>query len=155
MIGELLIKRKAKIIESWVRAIIEKYPPETAKFLTAQKNRFSNPVGYIIADSAEKIYNELISGNDINKIKQYLNEFIKIRAVQDLLPSEAVEFIYSLKNAIRIELHEEIKDNMIEEELVIIESKIDQIVLAAFDLYMEAREKVFQIHLNEIKSRLI
>ncbi|MEJ2506824.1 MAG: hypothetical protein P8Y81_11250 [Ignavibacteriaceae bacterium] len=33
-----------------------------------------------------------------------------------------------------------------------LESTIDRIALIAFDLYMEAKEKVFKIRVNEIKA---
>jgi len=153
MIKELIINKKSAIINNWIQSIYETYPSETSNFLRDQKNRFSNPVGHAIADCAEKILNQLIEDFDIQKIKVVLQDLIKIRAVQDFLPSQAVAFIFLLKNSILSELKAEIKNEDIFREFLLIASQIDITAMAAFDTYMEAREKLFQIRLNEIKSR--
>jgi len=154
MIKELLIRNKISIVDKWIQFIIETYPLATSNFLKSQKDQFSNPVGHIISDSAGKIFTEIVNGRNIDKIKLLLKDIIKIRAVQDFLPSDAVGFIFSLKKVIRDEIEQEIKEEKNLNELVIIESFIDKIALVAFNLYMDAREKVFQIRVNEIKLKL-
>jgi hypothetical protein len=153
MIKELILEKKSTIVNNWIQSIYETYPSETSNFLRDQKNRFSNPVGHAIADCAEKILDVLIESFDIQKIKIVLQELIKIRAVQDFSPSHAVGFIFLLKNSILSQLKDKIENDNICEEYLLIESQIDGITMAAFDTYMEAREKLFQIHINEIKSR--
>lgn len=154
MIDKLLIKHRSSIIDSWIRSIYSDYPPETSNFLNLQKNRFSNPVGYIIKDSAEKIYDELIGGNEIEKIKSYLEDIIKIKAVQDFTPSQAVGFVFSLKGAVYREIEQYLVINEICEELIRFESAVDQIALAAFDLYTASREKIYNIRINEMRAQL-
>ncbi len=151
MIKELLLQKKIAIVGNWIQSIIETYPSGSSNFLRLQKDRFSNPVGHIISNSAGKIFDELVNGQNIDRIKLLLNDIIKIRAVQDFSPSQAVGFIFSLKKAISDEIEQEIKDEKIFNEFVIIESFIDEVALAAFDLYMDAREKVFQIRVSEVK----
>ncbi len=153
MIRELIKNKKSVIIDNWIRSIYETYPLETSNFLRDQKNRFSNPVGHAIADSAEKIMNVLIEGFDLQKIKILLQDLIKIRAVQDFLPSQAVAFIFLLKSSILSVLKTEIKNENIIEEFLTFELQIDSAAMAAFDVYMEAREKIFQIRINELKSK--
>ena len=153
MIKELLIKKKSSIVDRWIKSIYETYPPESFKFLNLQKDRFSNPVGFIISGNAERIFDEFINNNDYEKIKLSLKEIIKIRAVQDFSPAQATGFILTLKEAIYGELEHEIKNEKTYDEYIQIESGIDRIALVAFDLYVEAREKIFQIRVNEIKSK--
>ena len=154
MLKDLLIKKKSSIIDSWTQLIIETYPSRTSNFLKSQKDRFSNPVGYTISNSAEKIFEEIINSRDIERTKSLLNDIIKIRAVQDFSPSEAVGFIFSLKKVLRKELGLEVIQGKILTELFEVESYIDDIALIAFSLFIDAREKIFNIRLSEIKSQL-
>ena len=154
MLKDLLIKKKSSIINNWVQLIIETYPSKTSGFLKSQKDRFSNPVGYTISNSAEKIFEEIINQNDIEKLKASLTDLIKIRAVQNFSPSEATGFIFSLKNVIRKELEQEVIEGKVLSELNELESFIDDTALTAFDVYMDAKEKLFKIRINEIKAQL-
>jgi len=153
MINELLNNKKSTIARNWIELIINSYPAEAANFLKLKKNQFSNPIGYTITANAEKILDELINECDFDKIKLLLDEIIKIRAVQSFTPSQALCFILDLKKAIREELKTELTEKTISDELLNFELLIDQIMLIGFDLYMESREKVFKIRVNELKSK--
>ena len=154
MIRKLILQKKNVIIRTWIQSIIDTYPVETSSFLREQKNQFSNPVGHIISDTADKIFDAIIYGNQNLEIKILLNDIIKVRAVQNFLPSQAAGFILSLKVIIRDELSPEIKDEKLFDEFWEIESEIDKVALIAFDLFMEAREKIFQLRINEIKNNI-
>jgi hypothetical protein len=154
MIKEILRQKKDIIVSKWIQSIIDTYPVETSSFLRQQKNRFSNPVGHIIVDTAEKIFEAVLNGNQTLEIKILLNDIIKVRAVQDFLPSHAAGFILSLKQIIHDELKEGIKDENMFNEFLEILSKIDKVTLIAFDLFMEAKEKIFQIRMNEMKNNI-
>jgi hypothetical protein len=155
MLKDLLVKKKSSIINDWIQLIIESYPSRTSGFLKSQKDRFSNPVGYTISNSAEKIFEDIIGQNDIEKLKTSLTDLIKIRAVQNFSPSQATGFIFSLKNVIRKELEQEVIEEEVLSELIDFESYIDDVGLTAFDVYMDAREKLFKIRINELKSQVV
>ncbi len=155
MLKELLSNKKSVIIDKWIRSIVDSYPLETSKFLRQQKNRFSNPVGYSITGSAENLFDGLLEVFDAENIKDAISDLIKIRAVQEFSPSQAIGFIFYLKKIIREVLGAEISRENILEELMEIESRIDRISLIAFDMYMEAREKIFQIRMKEFKARML
>ena len=154
MLRDLLVNKRSSIINNWIQLIVETYPSKTSSFLKSQKDRFSNPVGYSISSNAEKIFDEIIKGRDIEIVKNSLNDLIKIRAVQNFSPSQAVGFIFSLKKVIRKEFEQEVIEGNAKSELIDIEEYIDDIALIAFDLYMDAREKLFNIRISEIKSQL-
>jgi hypothetical protein len=154
MLKDLLTSKKSSIVDNWVQLIVETYPSKTSSFLKSQKDRFSNPVGYTISDSAGKIFEGIINQNDIEKVKASLFDLIKIRAVQNFSPSEATGFIFFLKDVIRKELEQEVIEGNVLSELIDIESYIDNVGLAAFDVYMDAREKLFNIRISEVKSQL-
>ena len=154
MLRDLLVNKRSSIINNWIQLIVETYPSKTSSFLKSQKDRFSNPVGYSISSNAEKIFDEIIKGRDIEIVKNSLNDLIKIRAVQNFSPSQAVGFIFSLKKVICKEFEQEVIEGNAKSELIDIEEYIDDIALIAFDLYMDAREKLFNIRISEIKSQL-
>jgi hypothetical protein len=155
MFNKLIADKRKVIIENWVKLIFDTYPAQTSKFFSTENNRFGNPVGYTITTAADEIFDALLSDSDLWKIKTLLVDIIKIRAVQDFTPSQAVGFMLLLKNVIRDEFKEELSDVNFSREILKLESRIDIGVLTAFDLYQECREKLYQIHINEIKSNTL
>jgi len=152
VLEHLLPQKRAAILERWFQLILETYPADTSRFLKQQKDRFVNPVGYTISQEIETLYEELLHGMNCDKLTACLDNIIRIRSVQDFSPSQAVAFIFLLKQAIREELASEIVENQAYEELLKFESKIDKLVLFALDIYMKCREKVYEIRVNEVKA---
>jgi hypothetical protein len=148
----LLLKKKSAILKRWFNMILEGYPSDTSNFLKKQKNRFSNPVGYIISEGIEGLFEGILQGFDSDKVSTFLDSIIRIKAVQDFSPSQAISFIFLLKTVIRQELKDEIKDDGISEELLALESQIDGLALLSFDIYMKRREKIYELKTNEVKN---
>lgn len=139
-------------MERWFQLILGTYPADTSRFLKQEKDRFTNPVGYTISRETETLYDELLQEMNPDKLAACLDNIIRIRVVQDFSPSQTIAFIFLLKKAIREELASEIAENRVLEELLKFESKIDKLVLLAFDIYMKCREKVFEIRVSEVKA---
>ena len=154
MLCELLLKNKSSIVRKWIKLILDSYSIESSKFFDREKNQFSNPVGSTISTNAESIFDEICGGRDFEKITLLLTDFIKIRAIQDFTPSEAVGFVFLLKEVIREELSKELNQEKMSDEMVKLEFVIDKTALIAFDLYMQSREKVFQIRMSEANYKL-
>jgi RsbT co-antagonist protein rsbRD N-terminal domain len=155
MIKEKILQKKDVIVRNWIQTIFDTYPAETSDFLGKQKNQFSNPVGHIISETAESLFEAIINGSQALEIKILLNDLIKVRAVQNFLPSQAAGFIFPLRNIIREQVNTDLNDEKSFEEFWIIESEIDSAALIAFDLFLEAREKIFQLRINDIKNRVV
>ncbi len=150
-LNELLRERKASILEKWFDVFIESYPPDTATFLRDQKNRFANPVGSSVSKCMENILGELMGEMNAENVCQFLDETVRIRAVQDFTPAQAVYFIFLLKKVIREAAAEEIELNNLYKELLELENRIDDLACAAFDIYMKCREKLYEIKANEAR----
>lgn len=133
--------------------ILETYPPDTSRFLKQEKNQFANPAGNTILLEIENIYEAILHGIDSEKLSLFLGRIIKIRAIQDFYPSQAIVFIFLLKKAIKNELEDDIRENRLFEDLLKFEEKIDKLAMIAFDIYMQCRENIYQIRVNEIKNR--
>ncbi len=153
-LGDLLLEKRAAILERWLHLIFESYPPETSRFLKKEKDRFDNPVAYQFRQGIEGIYEALLHGMGRDKVSSVLDRIISIRAIQDFSPSGAIAFIFLLKKVIREKLKREIRENGISNELLELESRIDGLALLSFDVYMKRREKLYELRVNEVKQRV-
>ena len=152
-LATLLSQKKAAILGRWLTMIYESYPPETAIFLRKEKNRFDNPAGYRISEGLEGLYGALLQEMERDQVLTCLDEIIRIRALQNFTPSQALAFIFLLKNVIRQELAEEIQKENLAAELLDLESRIDGLALLGFDVYTKRREKIYEIKADEAKRR--
>ena len=149
-----LAQKKSAILGRWLTMIYESYPPETAIFLRKEKNRFDNPMGYRISEGLEGLYGALLQEMERDQILAWLDEIIRIRALQDFAPSQALAFIFLLKNVIRQELAEEIQTENLAAEVLELESRIDGLALLGFDVYVKRREKLHEIRTGEVTARI-
>ena len=153
-LNDLLKKKKAIIIKEWFNIVINTYPLDTSRFLKKQKDPFANPVGNKISHGLGPLFDELIMEMDPNTITTFLDPIIRIRAVQVMFsPSQAVAFIFSLKEAVRTNLKKELLDNKILNELLLFESKIDELGLIAFDIFVKCREQIYKFKAYEERNR--
>ncbi len=150
----LLAERKSSLADRWLQRLFESYPPETTVFLKKEKNRFDNPVGHQTAEGLKRILAALVQEKDRDQVLAALDEVISIRALQNFSPSQALAFIFLLKNVIREELAPELKDGQFSQDLQELESRIDGLALLGFDVYTQRREKLYEIRVTEIKQRV-
>ena len=151
-LNNLLAQRKTSIVKKWFAATIETYPPDTAQFLKSQKDPFANPVGKTISKGLEGLFNEFLKEMDYEIIISFLDPIIRIRAIQNFSPAQAVSFIFLLKKAIRENIKKEVSEEQLFNELLLFESKIDQLAMIAFNLYMQCKEKIYDLKANEMRN---
>jgi hypothetical protein len=152
-LDKLLENKRSVIEKKWFELTAKSYAPDTAEFLQKQSDPFANPVGGALRSGLKVMLDHLIHGMDRETIISHLDPAIRIRAAQNFTPSQATAFILSLKQILREILAKELRDSRIASEFVVLESKIDQLCLMAFDIYMQCREKIYEISANETKNR--
>ncbi len=153
-LANLLSQKRTEILRRWFDILLETYPPETSTFLRKQKDRFTNPVGATIFEGLSGLFDELLKEGKPEKLSPFLDNIIRIRAIQDFSPSDAVSFILPLKGVIREELGNEIfRNGDIAQEFVALESRIDALVLLSFDIFVKCREKLSELKADEVKRR--
>jgi hypothetical protein len=151
-LGNILSQNQKAILKRWFDLILETYPADTGTMMRKDKNQFTNPVGSTISREIEILFKNLCEGGQEEKFQASLESILKIRSVQDFTPSKAVGFVFLLKRAIRETLGNEIyKESVIDEWLKFL-SRIDELALQAFDIYMDCREKICEIRISQAKA---
>ncbi|OGW35882.1 MAG: hypothetical protein A2010_16960 [Nitrospirae bacterium GWD2_57_9] len=149
-----LMARKSAILKKWFDAVAETYPDNTSSFLKKQKAQFTNPVGYTLSEGLEGLFDALLKGMIPDTVKVFLDSIIRIRAIQDFTPSESLSFIFLLKKIARQELGNEevLQQPGMNDELTAFDSSIDELALYSFDIYMNCREKIYELKANEARN---
>ena len=154
-LDKLIFEKRSTLIKKWRDLIFESYPIDGQRFLKKEKNRFSNPVGQIIAEDVEILFDAITTGNNKEKIPSSLDNIIRIRAVQDFKPSQAVGFVLQLKNLIRAAVAKGCPDVAgLQDELAVLEDRIENVALLAFDIYSQCRQKIYEIRVHEVKNQV-
>lgn len=150
--GILKSRRKA-IVDRWMDLVLQAYPEDAARFMKSERDPFGNPVGRITREALEAVFEGLLTDRAIEEMRGSLDEILRLRAVQDMPPSRAVGFVFLLKRAIREELGEVVADRAPSADLTALHSRIDRLGLAAFDLFVQCREKIYDLRAREIRRR--
>lgn len=145
-----LAPHKAAIVKKWNKRVLANYPKETARFLDSQKDPFQNPVGRHNLQSLQSLVDLLGGDPDPEALRKALDPIIRIRAIQDFKPSKAVGFVFDLKILLR-DIRPEIKIDAHQWQLL--DRRIEEMALAAFDLFMECREKIYDLKADDIRER--
>jgi len=151
-LGNLLSRNEAAILKRWFDLILETYPADTATLMRKDKDQFTNPVGSTFSREIEFLFKKLCEGGQDEKCQASLDSILKIRSVQDFSPSNAVGFVFLLKRAIGETLKNDICKEAMMEEWLKFQSSIDDLALQAFDAYMECREKICEIRINQVRT---
>lgn len=150
---DLVAKHRKQIVKRWFDTILDTYPEETARFVRSEKNPFLNPVGSAIKEGIDGIIDWLVSADkDQEGINSFLDRIIRIRAVQEFKPSEALRFIADLKSIFREVLSTagEVTEDI---SLHVFDQTVDNLLLQALDIYSECREKIFELRVQEVRNR--
>lgn len=150
-LGDRLREKRSAIADRWIGDTLNTYSKDASAAFGRQKNPFANPVGHALRVGLNAAVEDLVEGKEPDEICPHLDEIIKMRAVQEFTPSQALAFVFSLKEAIGAELGKALGEPSAAGELARLDRRIDRIGLLAFDRYVASREKVYQLRVNEMK----
>jgi len=148
-LDEALMARRTAVLDRWLQAVLATYPEETARFLTGVGDPFSNPVGHTLREGLGKLLDALAADRTGDDLAAALDGIVRIRAVQEFSPPAAVGFVFALRPILREELA---GAGIAAAGHAALEAGVDRMALAAFDVYMQCREKIFEIRVREIRE---
>jgi len=151
MLLELMQRNADEIVGRWLEDGISTYAPEAVPALTRQRDRFANPLGHSLRVGTRAIFDALVRHGDDDAMRSALDEIVRMRAVQQLSPSEALGFLFRLKDHLRAELGSELEYPGVRRQLTEMDRRIDEVALVAFDLYVDYRERLAEVRISEIK----
>lgn len=130
-----------EILDRWIDKLADSQPQHAVALRTPWPDPFRNPVGYAIRKSLAQLWEELQGNMNPEAIDSALDTVLRIRAVQDISPSEAVGFVIQLRSILR--------EAPATFDLTLLENRIDQLMLAAFDKYTQCRDQIRAVRLHE------
>lgn len=151
---ELLQKKKDAIQQRWCDDALATYSKDATVAFRRQKDAFANPVGHALRIGTQGVFEALLDGAAEDEIRGHLEGMVKIRAVQQFSASEGLSFLFGLKKIVRAELGVKRNDSQFADELAKFDDQIDRIALLAFDVFVECRQQVSELRINEIKRRV-
>ena len=147
---EALKKKKKTILSTWVERTLDTYI--SSGFFKRSTDKFANPVGANVREGLTSLYNLIIDGADPQKYTEPLDQVIRIRAVQDFTPAQAVAPILELKWVVKQVFSADKSYRELLPELDSFDCDVDRAALAAFDMYMECRDRLHRARIRELKS---
>jgi hypothetical protein len=151
-LNDLLHENRSAIVNLWFEMVVGTYHEETRGPLRRQNAPFTNPVGFNTAQGLEGLFDGLVKGVMPSETSRFLDAIVRIRAVQEFAPSEALRFIIQLKDVVRKVLADALRDPSTAGQLAAFEAAVDDLALFSFDLYMQCREKIYDIKAKEARS---
>ena len=150
----ILVQKKDAIIKSWIDMVVSSYAPDTAQFIRSRKDRFANPIGSSITTGLTGLFEQLLDSPEEAKVRKFLDPIIRIRAIQNFTPSQSTAFVLVIKKIVRDNLKKELADQRTASAIAAFEANVDAICLLAFDIYMECREKIYELKTNTERDKI-
>ncbi len=132
------------ILQRWIERTLKSYPDGMAGFLGEEQDPFRNPVGHTLRENLATLLHELMGTMERERVTPALDALVRMRAVQNFSPAEAVRFVFGLRQAV-FEVSGAVPDSLA--------TRIDELALMAFDQYMSCREQIFELRAKEMRRR--
>lgn len=148
-------EHKAALMETWFDALLKNYSPEAARIFKREKDPFANPVGYNIHLGMEEVLDWFSQKEKETDIKVSLDKVVRILAIQDFTPAQAVSFLFILKEITKKRINNYFKSgDLMWKNWLDFDADVDNLMLMAMDIYTECREKLYQIKVDEANKRV-
>lgn len=150
---DIVSTKKKAIVDQWYQRILATYPDPAARFLQQVDDAFANPVGHTIYQALDRLVEGFIQGDTSPEaMGAPLDAIIRIRAIQEFPPSEALAFIFQGKRIFKAVLAPEIQAGEADWEPLY--AWLDSLALSGFDIYMQCRQQVYDLKVKEVKNRV-
>ena len=138
--------RRAGILKAW-RPLLASGPQASCPSASCQTGRFTAPVASLAGECANDVLSWLMAGRPSEEAPASLDDWGRLRAVQEGSPSRALRPIFDLKRIAR----DAVGAKGDADGWAAFDERVDEIALLAFDRYAESREKLFQVRRDEMR----
>ena len=125
---------RASILDAWLAKVGQAMSPVQSP---QAADPFRDPISQAFLQAFPILLDCVLGRAPFVAAAEPLAHLIRIRAVQDLTPAQAVSFLFDLKPLVDPAAHE----------------GIDRLALAAFDQYMLCREELYTARYRELRRR--
>jgi hypothetical protein len=150
---DLLRDQRDRLVAEWLARVAACDPDPSSRLLKGHHDRFRNPIWYAYDQALPVVFEELIGDMDRARIASVLDPVMHIRTVEALSPTEATSFILLLKDVVQDALRGEGGDATGVEAWRAFGSRVDEVALVAFELFVACQEKLQRIKASEAARR--
>lgn len=147
---EALANKKKEILSLWIERTLDSY--SSPGFFKSSKDPFANPVGSNISAGLTALFELLVANADLPAYTTHLDRVVRIRAVQDFTPAQAMAPFLELKWVVKQVFSGDKGTQPLLKTLDALDCEIDRIALTAFNIYSECREQLYRNRIHELKS---
>jgi hypothetical protein len=147
---EALAIKKKEILSLWIERTLDSY--SSPGFFKSSKDPFANPVGSNISAGLTALFELLVANADLPEYTTHLDRVVRIRAVQDFTPAQAMAPFLELKWVVKQVFSGDKGAQSLLNTLDALDCEIDRIALSAFNIYSECREQLYRNRIQELKS---
>jgi hypothetical protein len=153
-LSTLIKANKKHIIHAWRANALDVYPEDARRFFGGGRDRFGNPVGQTLAEEMSDILDAMTTTRNPESWASCLTRTLKIRAVQDMRPADALKFIFHIKTVLGGVLRDSLDNDAIQKSFADFDANVDAMALFAFEIYAKHREKVFEVRISDVKRQV-
>ena len=154
MLQEILEEREDVLVERWLDRVLDAYPADGGAVFKRRTDRFANPVGHTSREAVRSLFRAVVcDAPEAATPTARLADLLRIRAVQQMPPSEAVGWVLELKELVKEELSAwwSSEDRVAQRAF---EHRVDRLALEAFDLYVAFREELAELKVKEARRHV-
>ncbi len=144
------------LVQRWIQAANAVYPFAAVGFLHTNPDPFANPLGQRSREVAPLLLRAAAGlPHDENAFHGALEEFVRVRAMQDLAANVTLQVMFAYKQIIRAYLKDQKipADEYSCDELEAFDGRSDNFALLAFSMYVRQREALFETRLHDTQRR--
>ena len=149
-LAEAFRNYRKKIVGQWVDYTLSTY--KSSRFFRQEGDKFANPIGGVTKEALDELFLLLAKNADPETFVKPIEKIVRLRAIQDFAPSQAVSPFHAVKHITRDILAKDKERCHLINELYDFEFAVDMAVLAAFDIYLDSRERLYRVRLEEVQS---
>ena len=149
-LNEALANKRKEILALWIERTLDSYT--SSGFFKRAKDPFANPVGVNISNGLTALFDLLLVNADQQAFLVPLDTVVRIRAVQEFTPSQALAPFLELKWVVKQVFSAGKETRPLLATLDDLDCTIDRMALAAFDIYTACREQLYRNRVQELKS---